>query len=169
MFAGIVEQGDDVTLDFLTKSAGVPAHADAAPTYRVYGPEGLVPGQVGQSAEKDTGAITGATNAAPVVVSSSGHGLSTGDRVKVSGVTGNTAANGVFTVTRVDDDSFSLDGTTGSGAYGSGGTWRVVGLYSVTLSATSAAGFEKGVTYTVLLTGTVSSTAWGETLSFLVG
>jgi hypothetical protein len=68
-------------------------------------------------------AITGASNASPIVISSTAHGLSTGDAISVSGVAGNTAANGVFTVTKVDDNSFSLNGTTGNAAYTSGGTW----------------------------------------------
>ena len=68
-------------------------------------------------------AITGASNASPIVISSAAHGLSTGDAISVSGVAGNTAANGVFTVTKVDDNSFSLNGTTGNAAYTSGGTW----------------------------------------------
>jgi hypothetical protein len=68
-------------------------------------------------------AITGASNASPIVISSTAHGLSTGDSISVSGVAGNTAANGVFTVTKVDDNSFSLNGTTGNAAYTSGGTW----------------------------------------------
>ena len=68
-------------------------------------------------------AITGASNAAPIVISSASHGLSTGDAISVSGVAGNTAANGVFTITKVDDNSFSLNGATGNAAYTSGGTW----------------------------------------------
>lgn len=68
-------------------------------------------------------AITGASNAAPIVITSAGHGLSTGDAISVSGVAGNTAANGVFTITKVDDNTFSLNGSTGNAAYTSGGTW----------------------------------------------
>ena len=68
-------------------------------------------------------AITGASNAAPIVITSTAHGLSTGDAISVSGVAGNTAANGVFTITKVDDNSFSLNGTTGNASYTSGGTW----------------------------------------------
>ena len=68
-------------------------------------------------------AITGASNASPIVISSTAHGLNTGDAISVSGVAGNTAANGVFTITKVDDNSFSLNGTTGNAAYTTGGTW----------------------------------------------
>ena len=67
--------------------------------------------------------ITGATNASPIVITSTGHLLNTGDTISISGVVGNTAANGIFTITKVDANSFSLNGSTGNGAYSSGGTW----------------------------------------------
>jgi hypothetical protein len=42
--------------------------------------------------------------------------------VAISGVTGNTAANGTFTVTVINTTNFTLNGTAGNGAYGGGGT-----------------------------------------------
>lgn len=68
-------------------------------------------------------AVTAATNASPIVLTSTGHSLNTGDIISVSGVVGNTAANGVFTITKLDANTFSLNGSTGNGAYVSGGTW----------------------------------------------
>jgi hypothetical protein len=68
-------------------------------------------------------AVSGATNASPIVVTSAGHSLNTGDAISISGVAGNTAANGTFTVTKVDANTFSLNGSTGNAAYTSGGTW----------------------------------------------
>lgn len=65
--------------------------------------------------------VTGATNASPIVITAAAHGYSTGDRVAVEGVTGNTAANGLWTVTALTADTFSLDGSTGNGAFGAGG------------------------------------------------
>jgi hypothetical protein len=67
--------------------------------------------------------VTAASNASPVVLTSTGHNLKTGDIISVSGVVGNLAANGVFTITKVDANTFILNGTTGNGAYVSGGTW----------------------------------------------
>jgi hypothetical protein len=67
-------------------------------------------------------AITGATNASPIVITISSHGYTTGQKVAIQGVGGNTAANGVWTITVVDSNTFSLDGSTGNGAYTSGGT-----------------------------------------------
>lgn len=46
-----------------------------------------------------------------------GHGLVTGDRVEISQVEGTPNANGQWIVTRVDDDSFTLDGSTYLGTY----------------------------------------------------
>ena len=66
-------------------------------------------------------AITGATNASPIVIAA-GRSYPTGTVLAIAGVLGNTAANGTYYVTFVDSTHFSLDGTTGSGAYTSGGT-----------------------------------------------
>ena len=67
--------------------------------------------------------ITGATEADPIVITSTAHGLATKDVVNISGVLGNATANGTFRVTKVDANNFALDNTSGSGSYTSGGTW----------------------------------------------
>ncbi len=69
-------------------------------------------------------AITGATNASPIVVTSNAHGLANGDQVEISGVLGNTAANGSFIVSMATANTFALVGSTGDGDYTSGGSWR---------------------------------------------
>ena len=67
--------------------------------------------------------VNGATNASPIVVSTTAsHGLVTGSKVTIASATGNTAANGTFTITNVDATHFSLNGSTGNGAWVSGGT-----------------------------------------------
>jgi hypothetical protein len=85
-----------------------------------------------------TGNITSATQANPVVIGSTAHGRSTGDRVYISGVVGMTAINGIGPlITVVDANSFSLDGVDGTGysAYTSGGTWSYNdGLLDVVVS-----------------------------------
>lgn len=65
--------------------------------------------------------ITGATNAAPIVITATAHGYSTGDMVTISGIVGNTAANANWVIVRIDANTFSLTGSTGNGAYSSGG------------------------------------------------
>ena len=71
-----------------------------------------------------TAPITGATSANPIVITATAHGFTTGDQVQISGVLGNTTANGTFSITVIDANSFSLNGADGStsNAYTSGGT-----------------------------------------------
>jgi uncharacterized phage protein (TIGR02218 family) len=69
--------------------------------------------------------VTGATNASPIVITTSTpHGLKQGQRVVISGVTGNTAANGVWRVGVLSwgASTFSLVSSNGNGAYAGGGT-----------------------------------------------
>jgi Neuraminidase-like domain len=63
------------------------------------------------------------SNTAPIAIGTSRpHGLATGDRVLISGVSGNTAANGIFTVTVTGPAAFTLDGSAGNAAWTGGGT-----------------------------------------------
>ena len=62
--------------------------------------------------------IVGATNATPIVITTAtNNAYRTGDLVRISGVLGNTAANGEFTVTNINSTTFSLNGSSGNGAY----------------------------------------------------
>lgn len=169
MYLGFVAQGSDIQVPTLVKnSSGVPKNADALPTLRVYGPSGLMAGGTGSLALKDHGTVTGASNASPVAVTSSGHGLTTGARVTISGVGGTVGANGEFFVTVVDANTFTLDGSTGGGAYTSGGVWNVTGLYEATLTASAVNGYVSGQTYSVLVSAAVASAAVAELHTFTV-
>ena len=65
--------------------------------------------------------ITSTTNATPIVVNATAHNLQTGHIVTISGITGNTNANGRFRVTRINTNSFSLtDAATDRQAVGNG-------------------------------------------------
>jgi len=71
--------------------------------------------------------ITGITRANPAVVTSNGHGLTTGNTVFISGVSGMSQVNNrIFTVTVVNANTFRLDGVNSStyNSYSSGGTAR---------------------------------------------
>lgn len=167
-FLGFVTLGDNLAVTILVKNtSGTPKDGTAAPAVRFYGPSGGVL-LTGTASLRDTGTVTGATNASPIVVTSAAHGLTTGQRVTVASVAGNTAANGDFTVTVLTSGTFSLDGSTGNGAYTSGGTWHASGLYSYTLAATAGNGFAAGTTYAVLSSYAVSGTALGALDSFVV-
>lgn len=66
--------------------------------------------------------ISNATNASPIqITTATPHGLSTGDHAVIGGVKGTTAANGLWSVHVVDSLNFTLDTSTGNGAYTSGG------------------------------------------------
>src|SRR3990170_2380206 len=80
-------------------------------------------------------ALTGATNATPIVATSTSHGISNGDLFVITKVLGNTASNGIFRAASVTTDTFALvDPVTGAnvagnGAYTSGGrVWKLTGV-----------------------------------------
>lgn len=76
-----------------------------------------------------TGAVTNASNATPIVITTDAPSkLETGNEVTITGVAGNKAANGKFTVTVVTPTMFELDGATGNGEYAGGGTWTARGV-----------------------------------------
>ena len=79
--------------------------------------------------------ITGATNASPISITCASHGFSTGDTVTVSGVTGNTAANGIWVITSTGANTFTLNGSSGNGAYISGGQVKIK-IYNVDIKVT---------------------------------
>lgn len=59
------------------------------------------------------------TNATPIVATfNANHGLKNGDRVVISGITGNTGANGEWEVESTGTNTFKLLGSVGNGAHG---------------------------------------------------
>jgi hypothetical protein len=58
-----------------------------------------------------------------IQVTSTAHGLETGDIVQIAGVASPAgAANGQWVITKVDANNFTLNNSLGSGTWGSGGT-----------------------------------------------
>lgn len=84
----------------------------------------------------DTGikAITGATNATPIVITATGHGFANGDLVLIGAVGGNQAANGIWKIANQAINTFELTdpitggNASGSGTYTSGGYAVCLGL-----------------------------------------
>lgn len=75
--------------------------------------------------------ISGATNATPIVLTlAAGHGLKNGDRIAVSGITGNTGANGEWTIASTAATTTTLLGSVGNGAYA--GTPRAAVVFDST-------------------------------------
>lgn len=156
-YVGFVQLESSIVLHVLTRDGDTPTQAASAPIYRVEGDAGYF--NVTGSATQATVNVSGATNANPIVITTStAHGLNTGMRVTIASVGGNTAANGNWTITVLTSTTFSIS-ATGNGAYTSGGTVATTGVYTVTIAATAANGFEAGKNYTVFVWATVASVA----------
>ena len=113
-----------------------------------------------------SGTITGASNASPIVVTvPSTAGLSNGDLVTISGVTGNTAANGNWIVQGLTATSFQLKSSTGNGTYTGGGTW----FDAIKITTASTAGLSNGQLVTIAGVGgnTAANGSW--TITNLTG
>ena len=82
-----------------------------------------------------TASITSSTNATPIVITSAAHGLITGNTVVIVNHTTNTFANGTWEVTRIDDNTFSLDTSVGNGVGGATGTFQRVNHKRVKLAS----------------------------------
>ncbi len=72
-----------------------------------------------------TTSVSGATNATPIEITVIAHGYSTGNTVVITGVVGNTAANGTWEITSTGANTFTLDGSAGNGVRTSGGSARL--------------------------------------------
>jgi hypothetical protein len=66
-----------------------------------------------QSRDRHEGGL-GGTNAAPIVLTIAGHGYPNGHVVNVAGVTGNTNANGVWEIPKMDANNVALIGSQGN-------------------------------------------------------
>jgi hypothetical protein len=75
--------------------------------------------------------ITGATNANPISITCTAHGFTSGDLVIVSGVLGNTNANGEYAITVVNANTFTLTGRSGNSSY----TANTGNVYALTKSS----------------------------------
>jgi len=68
-------------------------------------------------------AVSNVVNRSFIDITSDNHGLTTGQRVRISGVQGNTGANGNFTVTVISENVFRLNNAVSAGTYTTGGRW----------------------------------------------
>ena len=123
------------------------------------------------------GAITGATNAGPIVITSANNGLVSGETIYVNGVQGNGAANGTWVITVIDASHFSLIGsngaiTGGNTAYTGGGTWSILPLSQLigqTLTFRVAAADNQGQILVGIDNVSVTATYSDTTLPTLTG
>lgn len=107
-----------------------------------------------------SGIITDATNAEPIVITTSlAHGRSTNQIVTIAAVGGNTAANGTWSITVLSDTTFSLTNSNGNAAYTSGGTWALSTI-------TSDNFFHTRIRENSTMTGTGAITVTGAVAGF---
>jgi hypothetical protein len=127
--------------------------------------------------------ITAASNATPISVTSTSHGFATGDVIYIANVAGNTATNGLWQITVVDANTFTLNGSTGNGAYTSGGsaTKSNVIVFKATIGPANAnfvwnewvikngtGGSSRGFNRKVSSLGTKSSGTWALTAGIAI-
>ena len=92
--------------------AALPAQFDT--TQRIYA-------DIGKAWENVSRTIVGATNASPIVVTTSvNHGWSNGDYIYISGATGNTAANGFRRIRNATANTFEITDWQGNDIAGNG-------------------------------------------------
>ena len=75
--------------------------------------------------------VSGSTNTTPIVITlGANHGLKDGDRLAIAGVTGNTGANGEFSLQFTGANTARLLGSVGNGTHG--GTVRAAVVFDRT-------------------------------------
>jgi len=119
--------------------------------------------------------ITAASNTSPIQITTGvTTGLSSGQQVTITGVLGNTAANGTFTITVIDGTNFTLNGSVGNGTFvgattiaaGSNG----VSLPQTTINVASTTGFPtSGVIFVTTAAGVQTVTYTGITGTTFTG
>ena len=106
--------------------------------------------------DSSSSAITAATSANPIVITSNSHGLENGDKVKITGIVGLLSGVGdkseindtihKVTVTSANAFSIPVKGAAYTVAYGSGGAWTFKGV-KITLTKTPDSGTTLKVYY----------------------
>ncbi len=167
-FIGMFALGTDLAAAItIANASNAPIDPTVNPTYRIYEGDTLLTNGTGSLSKMDTGTISGASNTSPIAITSNTHGLQTGNVVTITGVGGNTNANGTFTITRTGANTFTLDGTTGNSNYTTGGAWHITGLYKLAITVSAGNGFEVGKQYQVRLDW-ASSGNLSKTVYFMV-
>jgi hypothetical protein len=123
----------------------------------------------GSFAFRDSKTVTGCANngSGLIRVTSTAHGLQTGDAVTISGIGGTTEANASWPqVTVINANTYDLVGSSFSHTFTSNGTAVVTGLYYTSITASAANGFERGKTFSVVASYQVSSSTYGQEFVF---
>lgn len=103
-------------------------------------------------------AVTSSTDATPIVVSATAHGLVTGARALIFGHSTNVAANGIYKITVLTANTFSLqDEITGANIAGSGGGAGSGGLVVPAPTVMNVKGF-RNIILQIGTSGTTTAT-----------
>lgn len=168
MYLGLFPIDTTLSVPVLLEVASVPANSASNPAYRIYDGDSLVQNGTGFLTPADAGNVTGANTSSPITITSVAHGLTTGTIVTVKNVGGQTGANGTFAVNVLTNDTFQLTGSTTVGAYTSGGTWAVAGLYLLEVDLQPGSGFDVGSSYQCLISWTEGANELSKMVYFAV-
>ena len=171
-----VALGDTLNLVFAVKNPAsnfVAVNAASAPRFKAYDKDVThqsMANGTGSASFRDTANLTGAANngSGAIRITCANHGLQTGDRITITGVSGTTEANATWTITKISSSTFDLQSSTFTNAYTSGGTWNITGLYYFAIDVTSGNGYASGSTYVIYITYEISSTTYTDVLRIQV-
>jgi hypothetical protein len=110
--------------------------------------------------------VTAASNASPIVLTTTTHGLVDVSIVTVSGVLGNTAANGTWVVHVPDSTHLVLRSSTGNGTYTGGGGVTVLSSFAVVAELTNLQ--DAGVVATLQETSAHDGNGWASRVPTLL-
>src|SRR5262245_19622881 len=109
-------------------------------------------------------AITAATNATPVVITTPAHGIPVGDVawVNVANVGGNLGANGSWVAQAVTTTTLRLRGSVGTGAYTTGGTATRRGTFTVVAELVNLTPI--GIQFNMVDSSAHDGNGWGSSI-----
>lgn len=113
--------------------------------------------------------LNAATNATPIVVTTTApHGITDVTVATITGVVGNTAANGTWIVERTGVSTLKLRGSAGNGAYTSGGILAQADTYTTIAELTNLE--DAGIMATIVDCTAHDGSLWGSQIpTFLRG
>ena len=108
-------------------------------------------------------AVSGATNATPIVLTTAAQSWVVGQVIVCSSIGGNTAANGTFEISAVTSTSATLLNSAGNAAYTTGGSCSPINKYRQQANGTgSAAVSGNQITYVATFGTANANFAWQE-------
>lgn len=170
IFAGFVVLGDTLNSMLLTTdSNGQAIMPDTFPSFVVVGESGTVLSGTSTYTRNLTGA-SASGGGGLITVTANAHGLQTAARVFLSGFSGTLAStinNNFYVITRVDANTFTLDGTAASGT-ATGGNVALVGAFNPGIVCSQGNGFSAGRAYVLLWSYKVSGQSRAAQHTFMV-